>query len=217
MAEKKSSTVRTRNFATVVYPESAPDDWLSKLADFCVPAMVSPLHSFDVNPDGEPKKEHYHVMLCFEGPKTIEQAKAIFDSIGGVGCEVINSMRSYARYLCHLDNPDKHQYPIDEVRCFSGADYCDAINLPTDKLKGLKEIMAFCEDNCIDSFYELSMYAAENRMDWFRILAESGSVFMREFLKSKSWTFERRGAGFGGEKNTPPAGTTKGGDYCGEN
>ena len=34
MAEKKAnSRVRTRNFATVVYPESAPENWQEILAD----------------------------------------------------------------------------------------------------------------------------------------------------------------------------------------
>ena len=44
---------RTRNFATVVYPDSAPDNWLSALEDTHVTSCVSPLHDQDVNPDGE--------------------------------------------------------------------------------------------------------------------------------------------------------------------
>lgn len=46
----------------------------------------------------------------FDGVKTIEQAKDLFEQIGGVGCEKVNSIRGYARYLCHLDNPEKAQY-----------------------------------------------------------------------------------------------------------
>ena len=99
-------TKRTRNFGCVVYPESAPENWLEVLAENKVPALVSPLHDRDVDPQDQPKKPHFHVVIMFEGPKTIEQAKEIFDPIGGVGCEVIKSIRGYVRYLCHLDNPE---------------------------------------------------------------------------------------------------------------
>lgn len=96
---------RTRNFATVVYPESASGDWMEKLADLKIKAFVSPLHDKDKNPDGEPKKAHYHVILMFDSVKSVEQVKEITDEIGGVGVEKINSLRGYARYLIHADNP----------------------------------------------------------------------------------------------------------------
>lgn len=35
---------RTRNFATVVYPESAPDNWKGILEEQCIPAFISPLN-----------------------------------------------------------------------------------------------------------------------------------------------------------------------------
>lgn len=188
MKEKKiSGSGRTRNFATVVYPESAPDNWQSILADFCVPSFISPLHDRDVNPDGEFKKPHYHVMLCFDGVKTFEQGKQILDAIGGVGNEVIQSVRGYARYLCHLDNPEKTQYSIDDVRCLSGSDYFAAINLPTDKYKAIKEMMFFCDEHDIKSYARLLMYASDERYDWFRVLCDSATVVIKEYLKSRSW------------------------------
>ena len=123
---------RTRNFATVVYPESAPSDWIDKLDQLHVAALISPLHDKDTNPSGEPKKPHYHVLLMFEGVKDYEtQVKPIFAEIGGVGREMVNSARGYARYLCHLDNPEKAQYEPSEVRCMGGADYTDILYILT--------------------------------------------------------------------------------------
>lgn len=193
-AEKSKVAGRTRNYATVVYPDSAPENWREILNSFMVPVFISPLHDKDINPDGKPKKPHYHVLLMYEGPKTREQAHELFKQINGVGCEVVNSLRGYARYLCHLDNPEKHQYEKEDVICMCGSDYANVIGLPTDKYKALAEMMAFCDVNCIDSFYKLSNYAAESRMDWFRVLADSGSVFMREWLRSKSWTEDKEKA-----------------------
>ena len=44
--EKKSSgRGRTRNFATVIYPESAPENWQDILVEQFVPAFISPLHT----------------------------------------------------------------------------------------------------------------------------------------------------------------------------
>ena len=184
---------RTRNFASVVYPESAPANWLDILNEMRIPAFISPLHDLDVNPDGEIKKPHYHVMLMFDSVKTQEQAKICFQAIGAVGSEIIQSQRGYARYLCHLDNPEKAQYDIADVKALYGADYNATISLVTDKYKAIGEMIDFCEENAVISFSDLLVYARRERFDWFRVLSDSGSVVMREYLKSKSWTMDRKG------------------------
>lgn len=181
---------RTRNYATVVYPESAPEGWLNILGEQCISCFVSPLHDKDVNPDGEPKKPHYHVMLMYEGVKTTDQAGAVFDQIGGVGCEVVQSVRGYARYLCHLDNPEKHQYSPEDVRAFGGADYTATIGLVLDKYKAIGEMIDFCEDNNVVSYSDLLIWCRVNRFEWFRVLCDSGTYVIREYLKSKKWTID---------------------------
>lgn len=178
---------RTRNFATVVYPESAPTGWQDILIEQFVPAFISPLHNLDVNPTGEVKKEHYHVIIMFDNVKTNEQAKEIFDLIGGVGCERVQSIRGYARYLCHLDNPEKHQYRIEDVRSLCGADYTGIIGLATDKYKAVGEMIDFCIENGIVSYSQLLIYARQERYDWFRVLCDNGTVVVKEFLKSLDW------------------------------
>lgn len=184
----RSSTYRTRNYATVVYPESAPENWIEILSEQFIPSFISPLHDKDINATGEPKKAHYHVMLLFEGVKTYEQAQAIFDKIGGVGCEPINSIRGYARYLCHLDNPEKAQYEQNDVKALCGADYPGTIGLVTDKYKAIGEMIDYCKENNIVSYSELLEYCRMERFDWFRVLCDNGTVVMKEYLKSRSWT-----------------------------
>lgn len=178
---------RTRNFATVVYPDSAPTGWQDILIEQFVPAFISPLHNLDVNPTGEVKKEHYHVIIMFEGVKTNEQAKEIFNLIGGVGCERVQSIRGYARYLCHLDNPEKYQYRIEDVRSLCGADYTGTIGLATDKYKAVGEMIDFCIENGIVSYSQLLIYARQERYDWFRVLCDNGTIVVKEFLKSLDW------------------------------
>lgn len=178
---------RTRNFACVVYPESAPEFWQGILAEQCVPAFISPLHDKDINPGGEPKKEHYHVMIMFEGVKSIEQAKEVFDKIGGVGCEKINSIRGYARYLTHADNPEKFQYSVNDVVALGGADYFKATSLDSDRYKSIQEMMEFIRENNIIAFSELADYAAANNPTWFRLLCDNSTLYIKEYIKSRVW------------------------------
>lgn len=187
MANSGQKDTRARNFATVVYPESAPAEWLDILSEHCIPAFISPLHDKDINPTGEPKKPHYHVIIMFEGKKSIDQVKEVFDSINGVGLEVVKSLRGYARYLCHLDNPEKTQYDVNEVRCIA-ADYLGTIGMAVDKYAAIGEMQDFCDKYNVISFYILAKYARSHRPDWHRILCDCGSVFMREYLKSRKWT-----------------------------
>lgn len=207
---------RYRNYATVVYPESAPANWVELLSDQCVPAFVSPLHNLDVNPDGEIKKAHYHVLLAFDSLKTKDQASDIFGLIGGVGCETVQSLRGYARYLCHLDNPEKHQYLPDDVVAFGGADYHATIGLPTDKYKAIREMMDYIRDNDIYNFADVLEYASENRYDWFRVLCDSSTIVIKEYLKSRSWSADRRGFDMFSRCHTPAGVLVDSVGYVGE-
>jgi len=184
---------RYRNYACVVYPESAPDDWQNKLSMQFVPAFVSPLHDKDIDPLNQPKKPHYHVLLMFDGVKSIEQAKSVFDAIGGVGCEVVKSIRGYSRYLCHLDNPEKAQYAPELVRSFCGADYISTIGLAIDRYKAVDEMIDFIEEHNIFSYRKLMMYSRVERRDWFRVLCDNSTFVIKEYLKSRSWELQEEG------------------------
>lgn len=181
---------RFRNYATVVYPDSAPDGWLDLVSELKIPVFVSPLHDQDNNPDGEIKKAHYHVLIMFEGVKTEDQVRSIISSFGGVGCEVVSSLRGYARYLCHLDNPEKFQYDTDKVKSFGGADYVSSIGLPTDKYKAIGEMIDYCEEHDVISYAQLFRYARSEHFDWFRVLCDSGTLVIKEYLKSRKWTID---------------------------
>lgn len=185
MAKKGSR--RTRNFACVVYEDSAPSSWQQILQEHFIPAFVSPYHDSDIDPQDQPKKPHWHVMLMFDALKTVDQAREVFESIGGVGCEIVESVRGYARYLCHLDNPDKFPYDPDLVMCFAGADYKSVIGLVTDKYKAICEMMQYCRMEKIRSYSQLMDYAAVQRNDWFRSLCDNSSFVMSQYLRGLEW------------------------------
>lgn len=177
---------RTRNWATVIYPESMDENWRDKLKALVVPALVSPLHDRDVNADGSLKKPHYHVIVLFDGVKTMEQAQEVFAKISGVGTEPIRSIRAYARYLTHMDDPEKTQYDVFDVQAFGGVDYQSLISSPINKYSVIAEIIAYCEQEDIISYATLLLYSKTYRVDWFKVLCDSGTTIVH-FLKSRFW------------------------------
>ena len=190
--EVKKREYRTRNYATIVYEESSPKHWMEILKKQMVPAFVSPLHNQDINPTGEPKKPHWHVIVMFDSMKTKKQAKELFDKIGGIGVEAVQSLRGYVRYLCHLDNPEKYPYDPTKVVCFCGADYYSAVHLVTDRHKVLREIRQFCKENNYYSYSALVDFCDENRPDWVTVL-DDNTISIMGYLKSRYWTDHQMG------------------------
>lgn len=181
----------------VIYPDSASSDWLHILETFMFPIAISPLHDNDLNADGLPKKPHYHVLLDFgKQKKSWDQVKVLADMCGGVlapmyengRCEsAVAVKRSYARYLCHLDNPDKTQYNVEDVICLSGFDYFSCINSVSNKYQTIRNIINFCRTEGITNFADLVDYCEEFNYPWLMCLMDSGTYFVKEYMKSRSW------------------------------
>lgn len=199
-SEKKEVVKRYRNFTAIVYPDcvNTPSNWMDILRDLQLQFFISPLHDKDLNPTGELKKPHYHVILMFDSTKTREQAIEVFDTVGAVvppkiadkDMFIVSSLRATARYLCHIDNPDKYLYPIEKVSSIGGADYISIIEMACDKYTALTEMEEFCEKYNVMSFFALCRYASLHRQDWSKILKDSGSIYMREYLQSRKWSIE---------------------------
>ena len=79
MAEKKNT--KKRNWAFVLYPESAPEDWKEQLQLAGLQCAISPLHDKDLNADGTPKKAHYHIILVYGNPTTYNNVKTLTDRL----------------------------------------------------------------------------------------------------------------------------------------
>lgn len=181
---------RGRVWATILYTESVKEGFRDIIKAWHIPALLSPLHDEDINEDGSKKKPHYHLMIWFEGKKSRDQIKEIFAEVGGVGVEKVLSKVGMARYLCHLDDPLKAQYSVEEVLAFSNADYYFLISSDIDRLRSLKEMEDWVDANGVVLYAALSKYAREERPDWYRILTKSATIHMTQYLKSKQ--YERR-------------------------
>lgn len=186
--QNNSKDNRSTCWATVVYEESATENWQEIARSLYVPFFISPYHDRDFDGTGEkPKKPHYHVLFMFSSKKSRKQFEEMISKFGGVGSERIRDRRAYARYLCHLDNPEKAQYnPSDVVAYIS--DYMEVIGLPSERYLVLEDITDFIEKYNIRSYSTLVLYARHSNNRWFRVLCDSSTLFLTEYIKSREWT-----------------------------
>lgn len=178
---------RNRGFAFVLYPESAPENWRDIIDDFHVQWAESPLHEFDVNPGtGELKKPHWHVVLNFDSVKTIEQVKKLIEPLQGTIPIALNSVRGMVRYFAHLDNPEKYQYPVDQIIGHCGMDVADLLRVSASaRYAIIKKMCLYVSEHNITEFYQLMDYAmAEKMEDWFPLLCDNSAYIVNQYIKS---------------------------------
>lgn len=172
-------------YATIVYPESAPDDWIEKLKEQHIQALVSPLHDKDINGDGQLKKPHYHVILLFESLKSEKQVQEISNGFGAVKVIPIHSLGAYSRYLCHMDDADKFSYNTEDVIEIGGVDYkeCCRINDNLREEKHLMDLTQLILDNKIIYFHKVVEIVLEEHEDWFHVLTKN-SYYLKSIVVS---------------------------------
>lgn len=117
----KPYIVKKRYWAFVLYLESAPSNWRDLLTQTGLPCCISPYHDHDVNPDGAPKKPHYHIILCYSGPTALTAIKPlVVDTLHQPLPIPLESVKGYYRYLTHKDNPEKYQYSEADITGLNG-------------------------------------------------------------------------------------------------
>ena len=180
---------RTRNWTVVVYPESAPENWRDLLDELHMPWIESPLHNMDSDANGELKKEHWHVMLAFEGKKSFAQVKEITDMLNAPIPQKTASARALVRYMAHLDNPDKVQYSSADIIGHGGADVADYLR-PTSSARYvlIREMVAYIQQENIGEFIDLATYAMNERFDdWWPLLCDNAAYIVGQVIKSQRW------------------------------
>lgn len=190
-ADDKRAGKRARSWTAIVYPESAPENWLEILSEQLVESLVSPLHDKDVEPTGELKKAHYHVVLSYSNPTTYEKACEVFSMIKAVvppeRDSRVKDFRQMARYLCHLDQPNKHRYNTCDVISFGAIEYEALVMTASDEDCMLDEIEEFIKKNRIVSFTTFQKVCRELHPEWKYALRHKYSYYIRETIKANAW------------------------------
>ncbi len=192
MKNAKSQDKRSRNWTFVLYPESAPSDWLQRLEDLHIQVLVSPIHDKDVNPDKTIKKAHYHIVLIFESNKSFSQIKEIADSFNAPIPQICQSVKGMARYLTHMDNPLKYQYDKADIITMGGVDLAELLKPSSqDRYTMIREMLAFIDTNSIKEFEDILYYAMNEKFDtWFPLLCDNSAYIISQAINSKRNRFK---------------------------
>lgn len=121
--------MKKRNWAFVVYPESAPENWIELLQQCGVVGAISPLHDKDLNATGEPKKAHWHVIVTYEGPTAQSVVERLTERLNAPKPIPLEQVRGYYRYLTHKDNPEKAQYDEKDIQTLNGFNIRDFVEM----------------------------------------------------------------------------------------
>ena len=175
--------MKSRYWSFIIYPESAKENWQNELEEKGLVFCVSPLHDKDLNPTGEKKKEHYHVLIEYEGPKTYKSVnEEICQPIGATIPKKIESLRGYYRYLTHQDNPEKAQYKQEDIKEYNGF----KIDLTSTETTMIK--VNICEDiikNDIREYSDLlDYYKSLGDFDYWEV-ASNHTYFFDKYITSK--------------------------------
>lgn len=171
---EEQDKLKGRHFAFVVYPESAPEDWIEQLKQTGLAFVVSPLHDKDINADNTPKKAHYHVIVSWGNSTTYRSARGLCDTLKCPIPQVLKNCNGMYRYLTHKDNPDKYQYK-EQPKCYNGwvrpLDNADVENIKKEIWK-----MVYTED--CQEYGELTMVCEERGAEYFEI-ASKHTIFFK--------------------------------------
>lgn len=191
MNKKKSTNnckinVKKRNWAFVLYPESAPKDWMERLQLTGLQCAVSPLHDCDIDPTGEPKKAHYHIILCYSGPTSYNVVKQLTDSLNQPIPQALEQVRGYYRYLTHKDNPEKFQYDESNILTINGFNIADYVELTKSEVievkKRLQQLIIHLD---LFEYSDFMDYLLENDLSLEYDVASSNTYFFEKYISSR--------------------------------
>lgn len=185
MTNTSKKEIKTRNWAFIMYPDSAPTNWREILTNYHINVIVSPLHDKDINPTtNEPKKAHWHVVLNFDSVKTIRQVEEIANSVNGTNPIKVESINGAIRYFTHIDNPEKAQYKREDITNIGSFDIDEPFKRSIDKYNYISEMIDFIETNNVNEFFQFMLYCKNENQEWFKALCDSSYV-IREYIKSR--------------------------------
>lgn len=182
-----TKNVKKRNWAFVAYPESLPTNWKEQLQLTGLQVAISPLHDKDKDPIGEPKKPHYHVILCYAGPTSYNVVKALTDSLNCPIPQPLEQVRGYYRYFTHMDNPEKYQYSPDTIETINGFSIMDFVELTkSEVLTAKRKLQSLIRERNILEYSDFMDYLQDSEnMEQEYDVASNNTYFFEKYISSR--------------------------------
>lgn len=130
---------RYRHFIMILYPEWG--NFNEILQD--IKGSFKNYAYIKHQPESEEKKEHLHLILSLDNPRTIQSLSKRLGVPENL-IQNIKSLRGSCRYLVHRDNEDKYQYEIGQVIVSK--------SFQSTFLKSFDDLLS--DDEVLDNIYE---------------------------------------------------------------
>ena len=187
-----AENLKKRNWTFVLYPESAPEDWREQLQKSGLMAAISPLHDKDLNPTGEAKKAHHHILLVYSGPTTYNSVAKFTASLNATIPQALESVRGMYRYFTHKDNPEKYQYDESEILGVNGFNIADLVELTKSEVNELKRsILTIVREADIIEYADLIDFLVDNEMLVEYDIAVNNTFFFNSYIASRRNSYTR--------------------------
>lgn len=162
--------IKSRTWSIIGWTESLPENWQKKLKDSNLKIVVSPLHDSDLDEDtGEIQKAHYHIVVNWEGPTTLESAREFAEECGlGTYVERVRNMSNILDYLTHdsYSSKEKHQYDYKDIMWIN----CTMSDF---KKIGYRQIIEYIKEHKIFAFNTLvDSLITENENDLLEFVSQ---------------------------------------------
>lgn len=147
---------KSHQWAFILYPESAPKDWLDILRNTYNNVVISPLHDKDKKEDGTPDKPHYHVMVVFNNSTSSTTVDDLSDNLNASRPIPISNAWNYYNYFDHNQVTGKAQYRHDAIVFLNGLTEYDIKTLSKDEERSMRfSILKFIKENHVCEFCDL--------------------------------------------------------------
>lgn len=181
--------VKARHWACVVYPDSAPPDWMDMLKLSGLQCAISPLHDKDEHSDPaveDGKKPHWHVILCWGNTTTYNAVKTVTDRLNATIPVKLESVKGYYRYFTHADDPDKYQYNPADIQHVGGFDIADHTDLTRGERRRLiGEVQDYIRQYDLTEYADLLDSLRDSCMVDQWDIAASNTLLFRSYLASR--------------------------------
>jgi|SRR5690625_364672 len=177
---------KARYFTFLLYPESIPEDWETKLELMGVPIAISPLHDRDLSAvEGQQfKKAHYHVIYVAKNPVTADSVrKRMQRSLGENSIAKVQIVKSSIEnmylYLTHESKDavakNKVKYSRKDIKLLGNFDVDRYITLDVeDKDDMLNDVCDLIDQYGLANIRELRrfvrLHGAENGLPSMKII-----------------------------------------------
>lgn len=176
-----------------MYEDSRPPEWKEILEKTMLKICISPRHDRDLyisdgenHKKGDFKKPHYHVLMCFEGPTTFNNALNIASRVGANIVFQAYSAKGCYEYWTHKNNPEKAQYNAEDMLLLNGFNIEDIQDLTIKEIEEIKrDLVKIIRDNNILEYARLYDMLLDSELYEHTKVLSCNTVFFVSYLRSK--------------------------------